>query len=168
MNLAISSKGCLHEARVLRAVRTGRWDDALESHAAVCPACGEVALVGGRLRTFARETESHHRLPGPSLVWLKAQLTERQVESQRASNPWAMAEALGLGTVALALASWFVVDGASLFQRLAMPFRSLDQWSQISTLMSAVSVPLSLAYWTLLGLICVATLFVIEPLFSDD
>lgn len=168
MNLAISSKGCPHEARVLRAVRTGRWDDALESHAAGCPACGEVALVGGRLRTFARETESHLRLPGPYLVWLKAQLAERQVASQTASKPWDVAEALGLGVVALALASWLVADGASLFQRLTMPFRSLDQWSQVWSLISAASVPLSMAYWTLLGLICVATLFVIEPLFADD
>ncbi len=170
MNTAISSKGCPQEARVMRAARTGRWDDALESHAAVCPACGEMALVSGRLRALALETESRHRLPSPYLLWLKAQLTERQVASQRASKPWDAAEALGLGVVALALAGWLVADGASLSQGLVewMPVRQLNQWSQVWSLMSALSVPLPVALWTLIGLICVATLFVVEPLLSDD
>ena len=96
MNPTRSAKGCPQEARVLRAVKTGRWDDALETHAAGCPACGEVALVSGRLLRSALGTESRRRLPDPYLVWLKAQLTERQVASQRASKPWDMAEALGL------------------------------------------------------------------------
>ena len=104
----------------------------------------------------------------PYLVWLKAQLTERQAARQRVWKPWDMAEALSLSVVALALASWLLANGALLSQGLAEPFRSLDQWSQVWSLMSAVSVPLSLAFWTLLGLICVAALFVSEPLFSGD
>ena len=57
MSSAPSTKGCPQEARVLRAVKTGRWDDALKAHAAGCPACGEVALVSGRLLRSALETE---------------------------------------------------------------------------------------------------------------
>ena len=170
MSSAPSTKGCPQEARVLRAVKTGRWDDALKAHAAGCPACGEVALVSGRLLRSALETEDRRRLPDPYLVWLKAQLTERQVASQRASKPWNMAEVLGYCVVALVFAGLLAADLSSLSERLAewMLVRQLDQWSQVSSLMSTVSVPLSVALWTLIGLICVATLFVVEPLLSDD
>ena len=172
MNSAPSSKGCPQEASVLTAARTGQWDEALEAHAAACPACGEVALVSGSLRTFARETEGHHRLPDPYLVWLKAKLTERQVASQRASKPWDIAEAMGQFVVAVALAGWLVVEASSIYQGLAewTPIRRLDDWSQVWSLMtSAVSFPPSLVFWTLIGLICFATLLVVaEPLFSED
>ncbi len=171
MSPAPSSKGCPQEASVLRAARTGQWDEALEAHAAACPACGEVALVSGSLRTFALETEGHNRLPDPYLVWLKAKLTERQVASQRASKPWDMAEALGQCVVAVALVGWLVVELSSIYQGLAewMPIRRLDDWLQVWSLMtSAVSVPPSLVFWTLIGLICFATLLVAEPLFSED
>ena len=155
---------------MLTAARTGHWDDALEEHAAPCPTCAEVVLVSDSLSTLALETESLHRLPGHDLVWLKAQLTERQVASQRASKPWHVAEVLGYGVVALVLAGLLAADVSSLSERLAewMLVRQLDQWSQVSSLMSTVSVPLSVALWTLIGLICVATLFVVEPLLSDD
>ncbi len=171
MSPAPSSKGCPQEASVLRAARTGQWDEALEAHVVECPACGEVALVGDSLRTVALETEDHKRLPDPHLVWLKAKLTERQVASQRASKPWDMAEALGQCVVAVVLAGWLVVELSSLYQGLAewMPVRRLDDWSQVWSLMtSAVSVPSSLVFWTLIGLICFATLLVAEPLFSED
>ncbi len=171
MNPAPSSKECPQEARVLRAARTGQWDDALEAHAAACPACGEAALVSGSLRTFALETENRNRLPDPYLVWLKAKLTERQVASQRASKPWDMAEALGQCVVAVALAGWLVVELPSVYQGLAewMPVRRLDDWLQVWSLMtSAVSVPPSLVFWTVIGLICFATLLLAEPLFSED
>ena len=171
MNPAPSLKGCPQEVRVVRATRTGQWDDALKAHAAACAACGEVALVSSSLRTFALETEGHNRLPDPYLVWLKAKLTERQVVRQRASKPWDIAEALGQCVVAVALAGWLVVELSSIYQGLAewRPVRQLDYWSQVwSLITSAVSVPPSLVFWTLTGLICFATLLVAEPLFSED
>ena len=171
MSPAHSSTGCPEEASVLRAARTGQWDDALDAHAAACPVCGEVALVSTSLRTVALETEGRHRLPDPYLVWLKAKLTARQVASQRTSKPWDMAEALGQSVVAIALAGWLVVESSSIYQGLAewMPVGRLDDWSQVwSAMTSVVSVPPSLVFWTLVGLICFATLLVAELLFSED
>ena len=50
-----------------------------------------------------------------------------------------------------------------------MPLRRLDDWLQVWSLMTAaVSVPPSLVFWTLIGLICFATLLLAEPLFSED
>ena len=51
-----------------------------------------------------------------------------------------------------------------------MPAGRLDDWSQGWSLMtSAVSVPSSLVFWTLIGLIGFATLLLVaEPLFSED
>ncbi len=163
-------KGCPQEASVLRAARTGQWDDALEAHAAACPACGEVALVSGSLRTFALEAEGHNRLPDPYLVWLKAKLTARQVASQRASKPWDMAEALGQCVVAVVLAGWLVAELSSIYQRVVgwMPIRRLDGWSQVWSLMTpAVSFPPSVVFWTLIGLICFVTLMA-APVFAED
>ena len=84
MSSAPSTKGCPQEARVLRAVKTGRWDDALKAHAAGCPACGEVALVSGRLLRSALETEDRRRLPDPYLVWLRAVKTGRWDDALKA------------------------------------------------------------------------------------
>ena len=82
-----------------------------------------------------------------------------------------MAEALGQCVLAVALAGWLVVELPSVYQGLAewMPLRRLDDWLQVWSLMtSAVSVPPSLVFWTLIGLICLATLLLAEPLFSED
>ena len=170
MSPVCSSKRCPQEASVLRAARADQWDDALEAHAAECPACGEVALVSDGLRTIALEAEDRRRLPDPYLVWLKAKLTKRQVASQRASKPLDTAEALGQCVVAAVLAGWLLAELSSIYQRLAewMPVRRLDGWSQVWSLTSAVSVPPSVVFWTLIGLICFATLLVAEPLFSED
>ncbi len=171
MNPAPSSKGCPQEASVSRAARTGQWDDALEAHAAACPACAEAVLISNSLRAIALETEDHKPLPDPYLVWLKAKLTERQVASQRAAKPWDLAEALGQCLVGVVLAGWLLAQWPSIQQRLTewMPSRGLEDWSPAWSLMSsAVSFPPSLAFWTIIGLICFVTLMAAEPLFSED
>ncbi len=171
MNASPSSKGCPQEASVSRAARTGEWDDALEAHAAACPVCGEVALVSNSLRTIALETDNYKPLPDPYLVWLKAKLTERQVSSQRASKPWDLAEALGQCVVGVVLVGWLLAEWPSIQQRLTewMPSHRLEDWSPGWSLMSsAVSFPPSLAFWTIIGLICFATLMAAEPLFGED
>ena len=100
-----------------RAARTGQWDDALEAHAAACPACAEAVLISNSLRAIARESEDHKPLPDPYLVWLKAKLTERQVASQRAAKPWDLAEVLGQCVVGAVLAGWLLAEWPSIQQR---------------------------------------------------
>ena len=171
MNPSPSSKGCPQEASGARATRTGQWDDALEAHATACPACGEAVLVSNSLRAIALETEDHKPLPDPYLVWLKAKLTERQVASQRASKPWDLAEALGQGVVAVVLTGWLLAEWPLIQQRLTewIPVHWQDGWSSAWPLMSStVSFPPSLAFWTIIGLICFVTLMAAEPLFSED
>ena len=170
MSRARTSKGCPQEVRVLAAIRTGQWDEALEAHTAGCPACGEVALVSGTLRTFARKAEGRNRLPDPYLVWLKAQLTERQVTSHRKSKPWYVAEALGQGVAAVTLGGWLVVELTLFNQRLSewVPGRWLDDWLSVWSLMTfAVGVPPSWVLWTLIGVMCFVVLMVAEPLFAE-
>ena len=171
MNPSPSSKGCPLEASVSRAAKTGQWDDAIEEHAATCPTCGEVALISQSLQTIALETEDHKPLPDPYLVWLKAKLTERQAASLRASKPWDWAEALGQGVVAAVLAGWLLGQWPSIQQRLteSMPIRRWEDWATALPLMSsAISFPPSLAFWTIIGLLCLAALMAAEPLFSED
>jgi len=171
MNPARSSIECPQEASVVKAARTGQWDDVLEAHAAACPACGEAALVSNSLRAIALETEGHKPLPDPYLVWLKASLTERQAASQRASKPWDLAEALGHCIVAVVLAGWLLGEWPSIQQRLAewMPLGRLQEWPPAWFMMSsAVSFPPSMVFWTIIGLICFVALMAAEPLFSED
>ena len=171
MNPAPSSKGCPQEASVSRAARTGQWDDALEAHAAACPACAEAVLISNSLRAIALDTEDHKPLPDPYLVWLKAKLTERQVASQRAAKPWDLAEALGQCVVGVVLAGWLLAEWPSIQQQLTewMPVHWQADWSPTWQVMSsAVSFPPSLAFWTIIGLICFVTLMAAEPLFGED
>jgi hypothetical protein len=170
MNRATSSKGCPQEIDVLTAARTGQWDDALETHAAACPVCREVALVSRTLRTLDQETEGHKPLPDPYLVWLKAKLTERHVASQRASKRWDVAQALGQGVAAITLAGWLLVAWTPINQRLVewMSGPWLDDWSQAWLLITlAVGVPPFWVFWTLFGVMCFIVLMVTEPLFAE-
>ncbi len=140
MNRTLSSEECPHNARALTAARTGQVDEALEAHAMMCQACGEVARVGGSLRTLALETQDNSPLPDPYLVWLKARLIEQQVASHRASKPWDLVEVVAPCVVGAVSASWLMVE----------------------------SSPSSPVYWTLIGVVSLVTLLVAEPLLSQE
>lgn len=99
---------CNREQEVLEAARSGRWGEELRSHAAACPACGEVSLVTGFLQSLAREDVSENLLPDHSLIWRKAQWAKKREAAQRAVSPIAWAERFGLACGTGVLVATFI------------------------------------------------------------
>ncbi len=99
---------CAHEADVTQAAQSGAWSVELRSHAAQCPACGDVALVVGALVQERRRPLAGGGVADAGLVWWRAQLKARHKTTERATRPIAGVEILALvfataaGTLVLA------------------------------------------------------------------
>ena len=108
---------CPEEAGVLEAVRSREWDRTLESHLVDCATCRETARAAQWMHTFAESHEASRALPDPELVWLKAQLSRKQAEGDRAilrrQLRWASVQALFAAAGALGLyRNWNVIQSA--------------------------------------------------------
>lgn len=91
---------CRFEADVLRAAREDRWSDNLRGHLAECDECAMTASVAPWMTSFARIGDREHRLPDPSIVWLKAKLMQGTVDAARASRPLTIAQLVSYLVVA--------------------------------------------------------------------
>lgn len=78
---------CRREADVLRAVREDRWTDALRRHLTECSDCVAAVSAAPWMIQFARLGDRPHKLPDPSIVWLKAKLLAGSRDVSRVSRP---------------------------------------------------------------------------------
>ena len=162
---------CARETEVSQALRTGEWQEALETHAAVCPVCREVLFVSGSMKVLAKESEDRGPLPDPYLVWLKAQLTDRHLADERAWQALTAVEAVLKAAAAATVWGWLAWQWPLIHQKLAewMPPSQYGDWAANWSLIgSTLSSPASFVYWTMIGLICLIVLLVAEPLFTQD
>lgn len=159
---------CPQEVSVMRAARTGQWDEPLKAHVAACTHCREVAQASRFLQTLAQLPEQrpgeNPALPEAGLVWWKAQLTEKQRAAERAQRPLEWIEGITQAIVALGVAggfawSWFRIQAqfpallSSLWSQLwkttwspASPVPALDSWLILPALMALCAVAIFLVY----------------------
>lgn len=107
---------CEHEARVIRSVRTGFRDSALEQHVATCRACSEAAFAARVLNEMRAEDEAQARIPDSGVMWCKAQLLAKREAGERATQPinWIERFAYALvivGVVAACAWQWSAITG---------------------------------------------------------
>lgn len=91
---------CRREADVLRAVRDDQWTDALRRHLTECSDCVAAVSVAPWMTQFARFDDRPHKLPDPSIVWLKAKLLAGTRDMSRASRPLTMIQLVAYLVVA--------------------------------------------------------------------
>lgn len=91
---------CRREAEVLRAVREDQWTEGLRRHLADCEECQAAMLVAPWMDGFARMPDREHRLPDPSVLWLKAQLLRGSADFARAARPITIAQLVSYLVVA--------------------------------------------------------------------
>ena len=131
---------CRREADVLRAAREDRWADDIMRHIAECDDCAATAAVAPWMTKFARIGDREHRLPDPSIVWLKAKLLQGNAEAARATRPLTIVQIVSYLVVAggwagvltwkwEALQAWLhsftpsgVIDASTNAQALSMSF----------------------------------------------
>jgi hypothetical protein len=91
---------CAHESNVLRAAAEDRWSEALRGHVSECADCAAAAAAAPWMTSFARMSDREHRLPDPSIVWLKAQLLQGVADVARISRPITIAQLMAYFAVA--------------------------------------------------------------------
>ena len=88
----MKSFDCERERDVLEATRLGRWNEDLEAHVSTCATCQDLSVVSAFLESEAHSARSEAPLPGPGLIWWKAQLLARRAAAEQATRPIAVYE----------------------------------------------------------------------------
>jgi hypothetical protein len=84
----MSHTSCSEESAVARAIRSGEWDEGLEAHVRRCGTCRSVRQAAQWMQALAPASQlgtgEQANLPDPQVLWLRAQLSERQAAAERA------------------------------------------------------------------------------------
>jgi hypothetical protein len=81
----MSHTSCGQESDVARAARSGEWSETLEAHLRDCAICRGVRETARWMQTLAQGAarEAQEGLTDPRILWLRAQLSERQAAAER-------------------------------------------------------------------------------------
>ena len=84
----MSRRSCSQESGVALAVRRGEWSEPLQAHLRECAICRGVQESARWMQALEQERapEAHESLPDAQILWLRAQLSERQAAAERAHN----------------------------------------------------------------------------------
>jgi hypothetical protein len=102
----MSHMSCSEESAVARAIRRGEWNESLEAHVRSCGTCRSVRLAP-ESQLGAREQAN---LPDPQVLWLRAQLSERQAAAERAHQILQWVEVVCAMVICAGLGIWLVRD----------------------------------------------------------
>ncbi len=103
------TEACRHEPQIRRAVVEERWTDALREHVKTCADCAAGAAAAPFMSRLSRLDERQHKLPDPSVLWLKAQLLRGTAIAERAARPLNVLQMIAYAIVAggwAALLTW--------------------------------------------------------------
>ena len=110
----MSHTNCSEESAVARAVRSGEWDESLEAHVRGCGTCRSVREAAQWMQTLAPELQlgapEQTNLPDPQVLWLRAQLSERQAAAERAHRILQWVEVVCAMVICAGLGIWLVRD----------------------------------------------------------
>jgi hypothetical protein len=142
---------CEHELSVARAIASGSWPAPIAAHVAACPACADVALVAGALRTEARLAAAE-TAPDPGAIWRAVLRDRRRRALERANLPITVMTRVALGActvAALAGLVWMwpaVADQFAAFARsLTAPAAPTPDGATLALFSGAVVATLSAA-----------------------
>jgi hypothetical protein len=155
---------CVHEQSVLEAVNSDRWSEFLRRHLEDCALCQEAIQVSSLLRTFAGTADQEHRLPDSRLIWLKAQLAQRQTAAAEVLRPLELFHRIAYGVIGLLAAALFWMK----WPRIEVWLTYLNSsWSAVfaSSELGALLVP-----WIALtlGLLSIAAVFSLYSIFAEE
>jgi len=110
----MSHTNCSEESAVARAVRSGEWDESLEAHVRGCGTCRSVRQAAQWMQALAPESQLGAReqtnLPDPQVLWLRAQISERQAAAERAHRIMQLVEVVCAMVICAGLGIWLVRD----------------------------------------------------------
>jgi hypothetical protein len=83
----MTHRNCCEERAVVRAVRSGEWSEDLRAHLRQCATCRSVQQSAQWMQALAASSQgvaAQNDLPDPQILWLRAQLSQRQAAAERA------------------------------------------------------------------------------------
>ena len=131
------SEVCRFERDTIAAAESGQWADALREHVRTCADCSAAASVSPWMDRLGRTDERQHKLPDPSVVWLKSQILRGSMVAERASRPVTIVQIISYVGVA---ASW----AAFLTWKWPAVQRWISGWSPQDIASHAAAGPVSL------------------------
>jgi len=171
----MSHKSCSQESAVAGAVRSGRWNEGLEAHLRQCAACRNVQEAARWMQSLASTSRSSATLqgdlPDPQILWLRAQLSERQAAVERAQGilqwlevAWVTTACVGLGI--LLAWNWNAIVSEIRDMLGWIPFDAWPaSWANLSSHVPANAPTLSSSVLIVISLL---GLFVAYPLLSRE
>jgi hypothetical protein len=110
----MSHTRCSEESAVARAIRNGEWNESLEAHVRGCGTCRSVRQAAQWMQVLAPaselETRGQANLPDPQVLWLRAQISERQQAAERAHKSLQWVEVVCAMVICAGLGVWLVRD----------------------------------------------------------
>jgi hypothetical protein len=110
----MSHMSCSEESAVARAIRRGEWNESLEAHVRSCGTCRSVRQAAEWMQALAPESQLGAReqanLPDPQVLWLRAQLSERQAAAERAHQILQWVEVVCAMVICAGLGIWLAWD----------------------------------------------------------
>lgn len=158
-----------------RALRSGRWNESLEAHVRECATCREVQRAAQWMQALAPAAQlgkqSSHDLPDPRILWLRAQLSERDAAAERTQRVMQRVEVACFAAACAGLAVWLGFHwnaiGGEIIEGLNWMF--FDGWSALLANLSAYG-PANAPVLSLLalGLISLITVGVAYPFVARE
>lgn len=99
-------ESCPQEVDVVKAVRTGIWEEALSTHIDRCAVCKEIVQTSHWMQALAESSEKILTLPDASLLWWGAQLSEKQAKAERMQELLEWVEIISASVISAGLAGW--------------------------------------------------------------
>ncbi len=130
----MSQTSCSQEGAIARAVRAGEWNETLEAHLRECAICRGVQEAARWMQALAPaarlSAQSQDDLPDPRILWLRAQLSERQAAAERAQKVLQWVEVACVMAACAGLSIWLAWNwngiGGEIADRLGWAL--FDAW----------------------------------------
>jgi len=110
----MSHTNCSEEGVIARAIRSGEWNESLEAHARECETCRSVRQAAQWMQALAPasllEAGEQTNLPDPQVLWLRAQISERQAAAERVHRSLQWVEVACAMVICAGLGVWLVWD----------------------------------------------------------
>ena len=110
----MSHTSCSEESAVARAIRNGEWNESLEGHVRGCGTCRSVRQAAQWMQALAPASQlgasEQTNLPDPQVLWLRAQISERQQAAERAHRILQWVEIVCAMVICAGLGVWLVRD----------------------------------------------------------
>lgn len=125
---------CPQEEKVIKAARTGGWENSVRTHILQCAYCREVAEISEWMNLTAAADTRESLLPDPELLFMNAQVAAIQEAQEKALRPLAIAELIVRISIILILAGatlyiWFRLRPLTV---LMPPYPYIPQYVQTS------------------------------------